>query len=675
MPPAISQENVSLFSERLSHYLESAQIEQCVVVFHGGEPLLVGAERLALMARETRRTVGSKRQVDFSLQTNGTLLKRQDIEVLAGENIGISLSLDGPKAASDLHRLTPKGNSSFASVMRAFKLLQEYPKTFMGILSVVDPRITPKDLFEFFAPLNPPQLDFLLPDANYLTPPPFRNESPDIYVNWLLQAFDLWYDTYPDLKVRHFDTLLSTLAGIPSGTDAFGLGDVTLLSIETDGSYHDLDVLKITEQGASSLGYHLNNSSIEDVIQSPKLRHHRQLLRLEGLSEVCRSCPEVHICGGGAVPHRFNKNGLRNPTIYCREMLSLIGHARKRIHETMDAESLQFTSSISSNIGEEVLEYEAALLPNTVLDEIYESWSDKAANNFLDTLNHIHPEDPMLRESIDLLTRMPIEMLRRLATFPSVWFWTKLLMRHQKGQNSYDIDGKLIPFDLSNLKQFAQSQLFEPFVLHADDHLVRQPFGQSIVFESEDVAREGRNIASRALKIIEDLDLPLFEEMKKISPCIQFIKDPSAHPDKVVSFSDDVLPGALFVSIRHGDRFVDPYDLADSLIHEHRHQKLYILEQASPVVISDTPLIPSPWREEFRPVSGVFHGVFVFHQLKQFWERVQQKASGTLLGKAKQNASFCRKSLLEAIESLENSSLTETGWLLLREFERKLKEN
>ena len=37
------------------------------------------------------------------------------------------------------------------------------------------------------------------------------------------------------------------------GTDAFGLGDVSLLSIETDGTYHDLDVLKVVGDGATRL--------------------------------------------------------------------------------------------------------------------------------------------------------------------------------------------------------------------------------------------------------------------------------------------------------------------------------------------------------------------------------------------------------------------------------------
>src|SRR3546814_2339556 len=65
---------------------------------------------------------------------------------------------------------------------------------------------------------------------------------------------------------------------------------------------------------------------------------------------------------------------------------------------------------------------------------------------------------------------------------------------------------------------------------------------------------------------------------------IQFIRDPLAHPDKIVSFSDNSVPGALYVSVLQGDDPIDAYDLADSLLHEHRHQKLYLLERLAPTV-------------------------------------------------------------------------------------------
>jgi len=103
---------------------------------------------------------------------------------------------------------------------------------------------------------------------------------------------------------------------------------------------------------------------------------------------------------------------------------------------------------------------------------------------------------------------------------------------------------------------------------------------------------------------------------------VQFIRDLDAHPDKAVSFSDNTTPGALYLGIRVGGSLIDPYLLADSLIHEHRHQKLYLLQREVPLVEEDRPLVPSPWREDLRPPSGLLHAIFVFVHLGEYWQHL-----------------------------------------------------
>ena len=670
MPSALRENDQDLFADRLADYIKTNQIERCLVVFHGGEPLLIGVERLLGIVQKIRKVVPTEAIVDFSLQTNGTLLTREKIELLSSANIGVSLSLDGPAEVNDLHRLTPKGNSSFSKVLKAFYLLKEYPNIFNGVIGVVDGRASPKTLFEFFAPLDPPQLDFLLPDANHLNPPPLRAENPDIYINWLKEAFDLWYDVYPDLKIRYFDELLGAIAGLPSGTDAFGLGDVSLLTVETDGFYHDLDVLKITEEGQSSLGQHLRDFSIDDIIRSEKIQNHRRLLRFEGLSSTCQSCPEVAVCGGGAVPHRYGTNGFDNPTVYCREMLSLIQHARRRVQETI-GEAAPLPHSVQGSlelVPSEILSYEQTSSPNTVLDTVYGEWSKVATENFLRVLLLAHAHGLCDQKDLDFALALPHEKLQQIATVPSVLFWAKIAENEAKKQKTYDLDGKPIQVNGSHLHEFIQKPPSQPFFIHEEDPLLRSPFGKSIAFEEGEFVVLGRELTLQALGIIENLSPSLLEEMRKLSPCIQFVRDLTAHPDKIVSFSDNIFQGALFVSIRKGNELLDPYDLADSLIHEHRHQKLYLLEQFVPVVLSDTPLVYSPWRQETRPVSGVFHGSFVFHQLKNYWKMVSKNSTGKLREKANKQVDFCVTSLGEGLQGLKNSPITEAGRILLSEF-------
>ncbi len=187
--PALMSEWVrKKLAERVGEYARQEGLERLVVVFHGGEPLLAGADVIAETARWIKRSVPSLTRVDFSLQTNGTLLNEEVIDRLASEGVSISLSIDGPRRANDLHRLDRRGQSSFPQTLRALELLEGRPDVYGGLIAVVDPAVPPEDLFEFFGPRLPPRLDFLLPDANHERQPPGREAEPDLYKDWLLRA-------------------------------------------------------------------------------------------------------------------------------------------------------------------------------------------------------------------------------------------------------------------------------------------------------------------------------------------------------------------------------------------------------------------------------------------------------------------------------------------------------
>lgn len=673
MPSVLSSENRVILAKRIGEYAEKEGLKHILVLFHGGEPLLVGIERLMEIVRLVRQEVSKEIKVDFSLQTNGTLLSKENLDILSKENVGVSLSLDGPRQVNDLHRLNHKSHSTFDATFRGYKLLKESPNIFTGIIGVIDPRVPPREVISFFAELEPPQLDFLLPDANYLAPPFLREKNTNIYVDWLINAFNVWYDDYPELNVRLFEGLIGTISGLPSQTDAFGFGDVSLLTIETDGFYHDLDVLKITQEGISSLDCHIKDYAIDEVILSPKIQSHRKLLSFEGLSDTCKACPEVNICGGGAVPHRYDKNGFQNPTIYCREMLSLISHIRRRLIETVSLTAQEkITSPVTGFENFDVLKYEKPAFDNPFLKKVHEKWSIDAIERFFKVLDYISSTYDNFQDLCNSFKERPKNVLKRLSTRPSTILWAKVFEQFQKGLRMYDIEGKAVHPDVNYLNYLYNISPSEDFEVHKEDYWLRGTFGNSIIFEPPEIREEGLKIFQEAMKIIEEYSPELKKEIELLSRHIQFIRDPSAHPEKIVSFSDNAVPGALYVSIRKGEGYIDPYDLADSIIHEHRHQKLYLLEQYIPAVQSDTPLVPSPWREELRPVSGVYHGAFVFHNLKDYWQFISQNRTGGLKEKALAQMNFSRESLSKALQTLKSADITPAGRNILGEFERTI---
>ena len=83
------------------------------ITFFGGETLLnfPVLQKTITYARQRAADVG--KAVDFSLTTNATLLKPEIIEFLAENNIGVTISIDGPREVQDKFRVFNNGAGSY----------------------------------------------------------------------------------------------------------------------------------------------------------------------------------------------------------------------------------------------------------------------------------------------------------------------------------------------------------------------------------------------------------------------------------------------------------------------------------------------------------------------------------------------------------------------------------
>lgn len=611
LPPRMPEEIRQLVAVRIGEYAAYAGLRSASIIFHGGEPLLAGADALAAFAGDIRAAAVDTTECHFGLQTNGLRLDADAVRTLADAGIAVSVSLDGPAEANDRHRLTSRGRSSFNKTAEAVERLRSHPEIFAGVIAVVDPANDPVDLISFFDDLDVPQLDLLLPDATHDNPPSGRDRDPQRYGRWLTAAFDAWFDHHGDLRLRTFDALAGAVVGLPSPTDGFGLGDVSLLTIETDGSYHDLDVLKIAGDTATPLHMNVRDHAVADVATSAKLAAHRNALRVEGLSATCRSCPEVNICGGGALPHRFGGGTFDNPTVYCDEMLTLIRHIRRRIS---DATARPADERVATADPDALATFDDAERSAAVVADALATWR---------TIQRT-----ALASAIDVASRKvgrPIAITdtqaEAVALRPSVILWARAMNARQVGRPLHDLSGRPLPDDPTYARQLPSLAAHTPDDwpdVHRPDLWLRAPFGPPIEFlpppGPEDIER-----MTIAFELIGSYSPAVAAELRVLCPDVQLVRDVSAHGHKVVSFSDDLVPGALYIGPTTDTGPVEPIDLADSLLHEYRHQKLYLLERTLRLVADDTVRIRSPWREDPRPPSGLLHACWVFVELRRFW--------------------------------------------------------
>lgn len=322
----IAQRTVARIVEHVTtHRLDAIRVE-----LHGGEPLLRGPGLLVEITRSIRESLPSFCAAQVAVQTNGTLLAERGLARLAEDGIMIGLSLDGGNAWLNQRRVDHANRASWPAAARPARLLAKHPESFAGILTTVDPDSDPGEVYNSLLAFNPPALDLLLPHATWTDPP---MGEPGRYGEWLTRVFDLWWDApHPAPMIRFFNEIIGLLLGRPSTTESLGLSPVAAVVVDTDGSIEQVDALRWAYHGAASTGLDVLNHSFDAALDHPGVVARQ--LGLSGLSEQCRTCSLVRICGGGNYVHRFRRgNGFLNPSVYCQDLERVIRHVAHRLRE------------------------------------------------------------------------------------------------------------------------------------------------------------------------------------------------------------------------------------------------------------------------------------------------------------------------------------------------------
>ena len=304
------------------------------VVLHGGEPLLLGRDRLDSILSTIRHSL--PRSHAIGIQTNGTLITTEILDVCAAHDTTISVSLDGPRHVHDRHRVGFDAFGTFDRVIDGLRLIRSHPardKLFTGILAVVDPSSDPTEVYSFFKELDVPGVDFLYRDGNYSVLPPGKaSQSSTEYGEWMSEVLDLCVTDPSPMRIRILDDLIRLILGGTGTKDGVGLTSYGVLVIDTDGSIAKNDILKGSFDGADRFvePWSVHTHKIQNFIESMDFAE--SVAQQRPSSPICQGCPELGVCGGGTTAHRWSDdNGYANPSIYCADQKLLIGRARSHV--------------------------------------------------------------------------------------------------------------------------------------------------------------------------------------------------------------------------------------------------------------------------------------------------------------------------------------------------------
>jgi len=104
-------------------FTEAGESKHVHVTFFGGETLLNAKVLRSTVSYARERAAVLSKTVDFSLTTNATLITEAIIDWLVENDVGVTVSIDGPQTAQDRFRVFHNGKGSYDVVLPRIKAL------------------------------------------------------------------------------------------------------------------------------------------------------------------------------------------------------------------------------------------------------------------------------------------------------------------------------------------------------------------------------------------------------------------------------------------------------------------------------------------------------------------------------------------------------------------------
>lgn len=331
-PTAMSPPVWQAAARRIRDHLARHPLPQAHITVHGGEPLLLGKAAMAQLLSDFQETLDDlETEILYFVQTNGTLLDQEWVELFARFGVILGVSLDGTAATHDAHRVDHLGRGTYAVARRAIALLRASAagrEIFAGVYSVINTASDPAAELDHMLALGVPAWIVQPPDASYACLPPGK-ERLDLapYGEWLVGLWDAYQQRgVGQIYIQPFESLAQRIqANAEPELDDFD-GYLGIMIVEANGEFHAADLFKVARETA--LGLNVFEHSVDEAYKTDLFS--LQVEGKRGLPQQCGVCPILSVCQGGDKGHRFSPtDGYNNPSLYCADLYRLITHMQQ----------------------------------------------------------------------------------------------------------------------------------------------------------------------------------------------------------------------------------------------------------------------------------------------------------------------------------------------------------
>ncbi|KAF5029578.1 Anaerobic sulfatase-maturating enzyme [anaerobic digester metagenome] len=275
----------------IAEWLKDYQSNQVTITFHGGEPLLAGAD-FYRQALPTLSEGLAHLEPTFALQSNLWLLTPEMARIFAEYNIPIGSSIDGPEEIND----TQRGKGYYQKTMRGYEIAKANGLEVRFICTFTCRSVEGKEeIFNFFLENGfPLKLHPALPSLRSDDPKEWALE-PEAYGELLVYLLDKYLENLSKIEVMNINDLCRCIftrhGTVCTFVDCMG----TTLAFGPDGSIYPC--YRFVGMPEYAMGNVYDRPTAEDLAQSDawKLMHAFK----EFVDRECAGCPHIKYCRGG----------------------------------------------------------------------------------------------------------------------------------------------------------------------------------------------------------------------------------------------------------------------------------------------------------------------------------------------------------------------------------------
>jgi uncharacterized protein len=289
--------------------------EQLTVIWHAGEPLVLPVSFYETAFAAIAAVRPASLHLQHSIQTNGMLITPEWCELFRKWQVGVGVSIDGPRRINDSHRLSRKGRSTFDRALAGIRLLRRERVPFHVISVLTEVSLgSPQEMLEFYRSEGIEDVCFNVEESegDHRSGLFAGTDPREDFRSFLAEFWKLSRESGHIRFIREIDAMLPRIFR-PDGPEMRNIQvePFAMLNVDCRGNVSsfspELLGLKNAAYGDFIIG-NIETESLQNMQQSAALQAMARDIAA-GVAKCRQSCEYFSVCGGGAPVNKLAENG------------------------------------------------------------------------------------------------------------------------------------------------------------------------------------------------------------------------------------------------------------------------------------------------------------------------------------------------------------------------------